>query len=519
MRTQLSRRRFWALYGIIFILFGLISYQLVQLTYFHKSSLLELANRQHYVTIDIPPMRGRITDRIGKEFVTNLKVPSIFAIPRIMTSEVREKTSQSLARILKIDRKWVDRRLERNKAFVWIKRRVSFEEADAVKKLANPALGILEEYKRFYPQGSLLSNVVGFSNVDNEGLEGIELLMDSELHGRPGKRVTKRDAMGREIKAFEIKMLPAVDGNNVTLTIEQHLQYLTEKALDAAFKKWKAKGAWAVVMDPKTGEVLAMANRPTFDPNEYDKSVADSRRNRTITDMYEPGSVFKIVAASAALNEGVVTPETTFNCENGLWRYGIKSLRDVHPYGILTMRDVIVKSSNIGTVKMALKLKPAKFQEYIRGFGFGAATGVDLAGEAPGYTRPPPQWSGTSPYNIPIGQEVMVTALQMAAAISVIANGGYWVKPYVIAKVHAPAGVILRENKTRYQACRDQARDSRYYAEDPDRGDRGRDGHQSQDPEHFSRRKDRYRSKDPSGWQRIFPQLIHVVIHRVCAKR
>lgn len=447
MRTQLSRRRFWALYGVLLILFGLIAYQLIQLTYFHQSSLLELANRQHYVTIDIPPMRGRISDRTGKEFVTNLKVPSVYAVPRVMSPSVREKTSRDLARVLKLDSKWVEGRLERNKAFVWIKRRVTFDEADTIKKLANPAVGIVEEYKRFYPQGPMLSNVIGFSNVDNQGLEGVELQMDSELRGRAGKRVTKRDAMGREIKAFEIKMLPAVDGNSITLTIDQHIQYLTEKALDAAFRKWKARAAWALVMDPSTGEVLAMANRPTFDPNDYDKSLADSRRNRTITDMYEPGSVFKIVAASAALNEGVVTPETTFYCENGLWRYGVKSLRDVHAYGTLTMQDVIVKSSNIGTVKMSLKMKPGKFQDYIRAFGFGSITGIDLVGEAPGYTRPPAQWSKTSPYNIPIGQEVMVTALQLATAISVIANGGYLVKPFVIAKVQDPAGVVLRENK------------------------------------------------------------------------
>lgn len=447
MRVQLSPRRFWVLYVTLFILFGLIIFQVIQLTYFHQPSLLERAHRQHYVTIDIPAMRGQITDRIGKEFVTNLKIPSVYAVPRILTATEREKLSGDLARILKLDRKWVSRRLERNKAFVWIKRRVSFEAAEEIKKLENPAVGIVEEYKRFYPQGTTLANVLGFSNVDGQGIEGIELAMDPDLRGKPGRRVTKRDAMGREIKAFELKMLPAIDGNKVVLTIDQHIQSLTEKALDAAFIKWKAKGAWAVVMDPKTGEILALANRPTFDPNEYEKSNADTRRNRVITDMYEPGSVFKIVAASAALNEGVVTPETTFYCENGLWRYGVKSLHDVHAYGTLAMQDVIVKSSNIGTVKMAMKLKPDKFQEYIRGFGFGVSTGIDLRGEAPGYTRPPSQWSKTSPYNIPIGQEVMVTTIQMAAALSVIANGGYLVKPYIIAKVQDPVGVTLRENK------------------------------------------------------------------------
>ncbi|HQB11725.1 MAG: Stage V sporulation protein D [Candidatus Omnitrophica bacterium ADurb.Bin292] len=447
MRARFSQQRFWVLYGALFILFGLIIYQVVQLTYFHQPSLLELAHRQHYVTVDIPPMRGPITDRINREFVTNLKVPSIYAIPRILDLEGRENLTEKLATILKLDKSFVRQRLERDKSFVWLKRRATFEEAEQVQKLNSPAIGMIEEYKRFFPQGSTLANVLGFSNVDNEGLEGIELSMDHFLRGKPGKRITKRDAKGREIRAFEITMLPVVHGSTVVLTIDQHLQYLTEKALETAYTKWKAKAAWAVVMDPKTGELLAIANRPTFDPNEYDRSSTDVRRNRAITDMYEPGSVFKIVAASGALNEGVVTPDSTFFCENGKWNYGVKTLRDVHAYGTLTMEQVIIKSSNIGTVKMALKMKRDQLQDYIRGFGFGALTGVDMKGEAPGYTRPPSQWSKTSPYNIPMGQEVMVTSLQMATAMSVIANGGYLVKPYIVSKVQDPAGVILFENK------------------------------------------------------------------------
>ena len=244
-----------------------------------------------------------------------------------------------------------------------------------------------------------------------------------------------------------MKALPAIDGNRIVLTIDQHLQYLTEKALEQAFKQWKAKGAWAIVMAPRTGEILAIANQPGFDPNFFDRSNADERRNRAITDMYEPGSVFKIVAASGALNEGAVTTDTVINCENGKWNYGVKVLHDVHPYGMLPMTDVIVKSSNIGTVKIALKMKGEKFQNYVQQFGFGKWSGIDLPGEAPGYTRPFSQWSKTSPYNIPMGQEVMVTALQMVTAMSVIANGGYLVKPYIVAKVQDAAGVVLKEKK------------------------------------------------------------------------
>ncbi len=447
MRALLSPRRFWFLYIVLFILFGLVIYQIIQLTWFHQPSLLALAHRQHYLTIDVPPLRGPITDRNGKEFVTNLKIPSIYAVPRAMKDEERAELSGKIAKILGLDRKWVMDRLSKDKSFVWLKRRVTFDEADKIRKLDCPELGILEEYKRFYPQGTMLAQVLGFSTVDNQGVEGLERSMDGDLRGKPGKRVTQRDAKGREIKAFEIRSMPVVDGNRVVLTIDQHLQYLTEKALERAFKQWKAKGAWAIVMDPRTGEILAMANQPGFDPNHYANVGADAKRNRAITDMYEPGSVFKIVAASGALNEGAVTPETTFFCENGKWNYGFKVLRDVHAYGVLPMEEVIVKSSNIGTVKIALKMGAQKFQSYVQGFGFGTGTGIDMAGEAPGYTRPPSQWSKTSPYNIPMGQEVMVTAIQMVTAISVIANGGYLVKPYIVSAVQDPAGVTLKEKK------------------------------------------------------------------------
>ena len=194
MRALLSPRRFWFLYSSLFILFGLIIYQIFQLTYFHQPSLLAIAHRQQFLTIETPPVRGLITDRNGKEFVTNLKIPSIYAIPRILKEEEREKLGRELFNILGVDRKVLAEKLARDKAFIWIKRRVSAEEANAVKKLKSPAMGILDEYKRFYPQGVMLSQVLGFSNVDNQGIDGIERTMDADLRGSPGNRITKRDA-------------------------------------------------------------------------------------------------------------------------------------------------------------------------------------------------------------------------------------------------------------------------------------------------------------------------------------
>jgi cell division protein FtsI (penicillin-binding protein 3) len=443
--STLSKNRYWIVLVFITSLFVIIGYQLVQLTIVRRPALLAIAGKQHDLSIDIPPLRGQIFDRNGKELATNLKVPSIYAVPRLLRADERGTLALKVSQILNLDKEYVLEKLSKNKSFIWLKRKVTFEQAEKIQALESAALGVVKEYRRFYPQGDLLAQILGFADVDNIGLEGIELALNRELQGRAGKRITKRDALGREIKAFEIKQVPAVDGNNVTLTIDQYIQYLTERALDRAFKDWKAKGAMAVVMEAKTGKILAIASRPSYDPNQYEKSSTETRRNRVITDMYEPGSIFKIVAASGALNENVVTPSKIFNCENGTWHYGSRTLHDVHAYGNLSFEDVIVKSSNIGTVKIAALMDREVFQSYIQGFGFGRTTGFDLQGEAPGFTRPPSQWSNTSPYNIPIGQEVMVTPLQMVTAMAVIANGGDLVKPYIISKVEDQNGVILRE--------------------------------------------------------------------------
>ena len=448
MRTALSKRRFWLANFLVVSLFLLIFYQVFQLTVFSRSSLLKLADRQHLMNIEVPPLRGQIVDRNGKELATNLKIPSVYAVPRILTAEQKVFLSKRLSKILNLKRSFIEERLGRDKAFVWIKRQISFEEAETLQRLKSPAIGIIKEFRRFYPQGELLSQVLGFTNIDNVGIESLELTLNRELQGRAGQRTTKRDAFGREIRAFELKHTPTVNGNKVVLTLDQYLQYLTERALESAYKKWKAKGAMAVVLEAKTGKILAMANRPNYDPNHYEKSIAETRRNRVVTDMFEPGSIFKIVAASAALNENLATPATSFFCENGEFRY-YKSyvLHDVHPHADLSFEDVIVKSSNIGIAKIAGLMEPEVFHSYVEKFGFGKKSGVDLPGEANGVTRHPKHWSKTSPFIIPMGQEVMVTALQMASAMSVIANGGEWIQPTIVERVEDQAGVTLRKGE------------------------------------------------------------------------
>jgi cell division protein FtsI (penicillin-binding protein 3) len=447
MPQDVSKQRFWFVVVLVCLFFSLIIYQLVQLTIIRRDSLTEAAHRQHNMTIKIPSLRGPILDRDGKELATNLKLPSIYAVPRILTQEQKSELVAQLSYILKISSKNLMKKFNRPKAFVWIKRQASLEEAAQIKALNSRALGIIEEYKRFYPQNDLLAQVIGFTNIDTEGLEGVELSYNEELSGQDGKRYTKRDALGREIRAFETKSVPARDGHKVVLTIDSYLQYIAEKSLDEAFLKWKAKAASAVIMDAKTGEILALVNRPTFDLNHRGQSKKENRRNRVITDMYEPGSVFKIVATSAALNEGKAKTDDVFFCENGQYRYGRKILRDAHGYGDLTFEEVMIKSSNIGTVKIAALLEPEKFQDYIEAFGFGQKTGFDLPGEVSGFTRPPSQWSSTSPYNIPMGHEILVTVLQMVRAFGVIANEGKLMKPYVIDRVEDHQGVALAKKE------------------------------------------------------------------------
>lgn len=446
MPASVSLRRFWFLNLVIGIVFCVLTYQFVQLTVLRQPALKAVAQRQHTLTIDLPPFRGAILDARGKELATNLKVPSVYAVPRLLTEENRKTVAREVSNLLGVDYDFALERLSRDKSFVWIRRRVTHEEAKKIRELKLPSLGIIEDYQRFYPQGDLLAQVLGFTNIDNEGLEGLELKYDHALHGRPGKRYTKRDALGREIKAFEIKTIPAVHGHKVVLTIDQYLQYLTETALEKAYREWNAKGAMAVLMDPASGRILAIANRPGFDLNHIASANADSRRNRAITDTYEPGSVFKIVTASAALNEGVANTETNFFCENGEYRYGSRTLHDVHPYGDLSFADVIVKSSNIGAVKIAALMKPDVFQSYIDGYGFGKKTQIDLPGEVSGFTRPPAQWSKTTPYNIPMGHEIMVTAIQMTAAMATLANGGDRVKPYIVSHIEDQSGFVMRRN-------------------------------------------------------------------------
>ncbi|MCP4649236.1 MAG: hypothetical protein GY853_04025 [PVC group bacterium] len=384
-----------------------------------------------------------IYDRNKKVFALSLKVSSVYAEPRIIDN--KHRVAGQLASVLNLDQSKVLERINRDKLFVWVKRKISEEEAAKVTELKLPGVGLLKENKRYYPNNTLASHVLGFVGIDDYGLEGLERVFNKYLTGEFGWRSLLRDAKKRMLPAFEYELVPAVDGYNVQLTIDEVIQHIVEEELENAFKKHKARGASIVVMDPNTGEIYALANRPCYDPNFFRESTPECRRNRAVCDFFEPGSIFKVITASAALEEKVVSLEETFFCENGKYRIGGHTLHDHKPHGNLSFVEIIEKSSNIGVAKVAHKLGEKALYKYIQKFKFGTPTGVELSGESGGMVRPVSKWSKYSLAAIPMGHEIAVTVLQMSRAMSAIANGGYLVSPYIVKRIIDNNGEVIRE--------------------------------------------------------------------------
>jgi cell division protein FtsI (penicillin-binding protein 3) len=430
---------------LIFFIFLLLCVgRLLFIQFFRSEYLTSIAKKQHNQLVELEPRRGTIYDRNLKAQAFNMSMDSLYAEPSIIKD--KEGLANQLLPILGLERSYLQDRLNRKKSFIWLARKLSPEKSEAVKGLKAKGLGFMKETKRIYPNSYLASHIVGFSGMDNLGLEGLERSFDGYLRGTSGWAIFLRDARLKKLDIWE-KMVVPQDGMDLVLTIDEVIQYIAERELDKAFKDFHAKGASIVVMDPHTGKILAMANRPTYDLNDRSGVSKDAIRNRAICDLYEPGSVFKIVTASAALEEKKVTEDDIFFCENGAYRVGGRILHDHHAHGNLTFRQVIEQSSNIGTVKIAQILGPDTLYRYIKAFGFGTKTGVDLSGEISGMIHPPRLWSKTSITAVPIGQEVGVTALQLASAISVIANGGLLMKPYIVDSVRDNQGNIIKQNK------------------------------------------------------------------------
>ena len=389
-----------------------------------------LAEAQRAKTVPLRPKRGPIVDRTGLVLAESSVAESLFGLPARMSDTAR--VASALAPILEEPAADIARRLDPDKRFVWVKRKLPPRTAQAVQDLHEPTLGFIRESLRLYPNRELAAHVVGFEGLDGKGLSGIEQAWDVHLAGAEGKALVERDALGRDVTGAPIVLKPSVPGQGVALTIDATLQYIAEKEVDAAWRRTRAKGAMAVMMDPRTGEILAMAIRPTFNPNAFGAATDEERRNRAITDPFEPGSTFKVIMAAGALEEGVVRPTDRFYGENGKIKIATAVIGDWKPFGWLTFSEVLQNSSNVGSIKAGLQLGQERYYKYITGFGFGQPVGLGLPGESRGQLRPPPQWSALSLATMSIGQEISVTAVQMVTAFAAIANGGRLMQPQIV---------------------------------------------------------------------------------------
>ena len=428
---------------LVFLIFCIA--RLIFIQFFRSIYLAKIAKSQHNQFVELEPKRGTIYDANLKPQAVNIAVDSLFAAPNEIDNKDKEKIIRELAPVLNVGHAFLRERLYRKKSFIWLARKITPQQSEAIKKLNIKGLQFIKESKRSYPNRYLASHIVGFAGLDNAGLEGLELYYNKYLKGEAGFALFLRDARQKKLDLWEKMVLPR-DGYDLILTIDEVIQFIAERELDKIVKTYRAKGASIVVMDPHTGAILAIANRPTFDLNDYDNANKDQMRNRAICDLFEPGSVFKIVTASAALEEKKVAEQDRFFCENGSYKVASHILHDHRPHGWLSFREVIEQSSNIGTTKVAQVLGNDILYRYIKLFGFGAKSAIDLPGEIQGMIKAPIAWSKISITAIPIGQEVGVTALQLVSAISVIANGGQLMKPYIVSEIRDKFSETIKKN-------------------------------------------------------------------------
>ena len=392
-----------------------------------------LAENQHAKTVPLRPKRGPILDRNGQPLAVSSRADTLYVTPAKV--EDAPRLAVRLAPILGEPAREVLRKLTVTRKFAPVRRRLPPDVARAVRELRDPSLTLVEDSLRLYPNRELAAQLVGFEGAEGKGLAGMEQAWDAHLAGVEGRAVVERDALGREVTGAPIVLKPSVAGQGIVLTIDATIQYLAEKEVDAAWRRTRAKSAMAVAMDPRTGEILAMAIRPTYNPNAFGSATDDDRRARAVTDPFEPGSTFKVIMAASALEEGVIHPTDRIYGENGAITVANATIHDWKRYGWLTFTEVLQNSSNVGSIKVGLMLGKERYYKYITGFGFGAPTNLGLPGESRGQLRPPGQWSGLSLATMSIGQEISVTAVQMVAAFSAVANGGRLMQPQIIRAV------------------------------------------------------------------------------------
>lgn len=428
-----AQLRLYLLGGILLVWFAAILFRLVDLQIFQYGEFEARAQHQQQRTVEISPKRGIIYDRAGHELAMSINVDSGFAVP----SEIPDlaSTISLITRITKEDPREILAKCKASRSFCWVARKADAEVAERIKELNLKGIYFEKESKRFYPKRELAAHVLGYVGMDDEGLSGIEREYDDQLRGKPGRMLVQVDARRKNFSRLE-KQPDA--GENVVLTIDQNIQYIAERELDAAMQETRAQSGTVVVSNPRTGEILALANRPTFNPNLTRRITPEALKDRAVSDVYEPGSTFKVVTISAALDEKITNPHEIFDCQMGSIVVNGMRIRDHKAYGLLSVSDVLANSSDVGAIKIALRLGQDRFYKYIQAFGFGQQTGIELPGETRGLAKPLSRWSKVSIGAISMGQEIGISPLQLIGMVATIANDGVWVAPRIVATTAAP---------------------------------------------------------------------------------
>ena len=427
---------------LLLVCFVFVMGRMFQLQVLKKEQLYKLAAQQQHVQIPLVPKRGTVYDSNGDELAASIEVESVYADARKVVDV--EKTARELASILQIDREELRQRLKTHRPFEWVQRKISSKEAERIKALQLPGVSFLKENRRFYPNSQLAAHLIGFVGLDSKGLEGIEFQYDALLNGESHVWTAARDALGREIAMGNVPFEKEDHYRNIVLTVNKAVQHIAETELDRGVEKWGAKGGMVIAMDPSTGKILAMASYPTFNPNQFIQYRSKSWRNGAISDVFEPGSVFKVFLAAAALEEQVVRPSDSFYCENGSYTVYDRTIHDTSKHGWLTFQQILKFSSNIGASKVGEKMGRERFYRYIAAFGFGEKTRVNLPGEGKGIVHHPRYWPPVALDTISFGQGISVTGIQLVTALSAIANGGFLMRPYVVEKTLNEKGEVVQ---------------------------------------------------------------------------
>lgn len=432
MARAITKKRAVTVYFLFVFFFSAIAAQIIHLQVFKSDYFKGLAKKQHYRHIKLEGQRGKILDRRKRVLAVGLRCYSVFADP--LRVDNPESTAKTLAKHLGVSRAVLLARLKKNKRFVWIKRKISLDKRKKIDSLNLEGVGFIRERKRFYPHETVAASVLGIVDIDNKGLEGLERFYDEYLKGKDGRVKILQDSASRELILSSQVITPQA-GADIVLTLDAQIQYWTEEALAKVVKDFRAKAATAIVIDATTGEIISLANFPSFNPNNIDAKSLKYIKNRAVADMFEPGSVFKVVALLAAVNEKTFSKDDIIFCENGIFDIPGKPLHDWKPYGDLSFEEVFMKSSNIGVAKIVASLGRETYFSYLKRLEFGQPTGIDFFGESKGKLRDLDQWSRRSSYIIPIGQEIAVNIIQLARTFAVIANGGYLVKPHLVKSI------------------------------------------------------------------------------------